>query len=278
MPLSISEIKLLQRLLAARPHDGALSQAAERIATNYRVGSRHGRRFLYGDDDFERAANLLRAAGVPLEAAVDDDSRASRALTPGLSEKVGSARPHADSVSVRALGGALAATLDGLPLISRAGSYQVVPIDVACEIDCDVIMVVENLETFRWLDRYRWLGRSDHKVLVVYRGDASTSVGDAMRLVNTRSEPVWWFGDFDPAGLGLASQAPRLERILLPEMNWLRNAAIKGRRGDLFADSAPQWGPTLSAETRGIISGPWRLMNELGLGLPQEWMQDAPTQ
>jgi len=275
MALSSNDIRLAQRLLATRPADTALSLAAERLATHFSIGRRHGRRIRYESSDFERAANLLKAAGIGIEQVETGSTRAERVATAGLSEKSGSRKPSEDSVAIKGVAGALVPTLNGREIVSNSGCYQVMTVEMVCRVTCDVLMIVENLETFRLIDRYVWLPLEGLRVLVIYRGDAATSPADSARLLQARTEPVWWFGDFDPAGLGMAAQMPRLAKVVLPSFTWLESACMEGRRADLFANSLQQWRGQLDQDRRELIAEVWGLMSRLGLGLPQEWMERA---
>jgi len=142
-------------------------------------------------------------------------------------------------------------------------------------VAADRIMVVENLETFRDLERYRWINYLGLRVLVIFRGDQGRSAGDSIQVLLRRSEPVWAFMDFDPAGLGLAASLPRLERVILPPSEWLRERARGARAVELFEASVAQWGGVLNAAAPPEIVKAWGLLASLRAGVAQESMRSA---
>jgi len=89
--------------------------------------------------------------------------------------------------------------------------------------------------------------------------------------------PVWAFYDFDPAGLGMVLRLPRVDRLILPNLQWLQTQACLRRRTDLYEDSLAQWGSTLNDASRPDVAAAWRVMQSLRCGLPQEWMELAPS-
>jgi hypothetical protein len=141
------------------------------------------------------------------------------------------------------------------------------------------VLLVENLETFRWIRDYRWLWETaalaSRAVLVVYRGDTTLTAGDALELLRRRSEPVVAFTDFDPAGLGIAGALPRLDALALPHEAWLRNKARGTRAVELYERSRGQYEATLDAAAHPAIAPAWTLLKELRAGVAQEAMRDA---
>lgn len=265
------QVTFLQRLVESMPENKQASETASRLAEHFGIGMRQGRRVIYGPADFEGARKLLEASGMPLKAAGAEASRAGRSIYPGLSEKTGSQRPHDDSVAIRGASGRV--EIGTAILTSEPGCYLVATVEQAARCGADRVMVVENLETFRWLNRQGWIDYAGGRTLAVFRGDTATSPGDCNRFLSTVDLPVWGFFDFDPAGLGMAAGIDRLERLVLPGRDWLVAQARKERRTDLFHASLQQWEQTIASCCQKGVGEAWLLMRELGCGLPQEWME-----
>ncbi len=267
--LTAVQIAFLQRLHADTPATTPITQVASFFHEHYSLGRLAGRNIAFLPADHEKAALLLRTYGQSTTPVPKSGSRA-QARRPGVSEKVGTVAPHADSLALKCAAGrcVLHASSD---TIGSTG-YCVLRLDEALRVGADCIMVVENLETFRHLASQHWIDYQDRNVLAVFRGDNRFKADEVMRFLQARSEPVWGFMDFDPAGLGLASQLPRLQRLLLPEEALLRALVERAERRDLFVTQLPQWRSALEATSSGPIADAWRLMKSLNSGLPQEHM------
>lgn len=272
MSLTVGQVTFLQRLVAEAPEHRREGPSALLFVEHHRLGQRLGRSVVYTEHDHRRAASILTNHGLPLTAAGQGGSRADMRDRPGLSEKSAAASPHDDSVAVKTAAGHC--TIGEVALACPPGAYAVLTRESARAVKADVILVVENLETFRWLDRYLWLDFCGANVLAIYRGDRAVSVGDALEVVRARSEQVWTFSDFDPAGLGIAASMPRLQRLMLPDAAWLEVATKKAERYDLFADQLAQNESLLDRSPSPDIQAAWRLLKSLKRGFPQEWMQD----
>ena len=270
--LNTLQVAFLQGLLRTRPEKKQATETASRLAEQYGVGMKRGRRVVYSPSDFLGAERLLLANQMPL-AAQAKVSRADRAIYPGLSEKIGSLRPHENSVALRSASGAV--HLGEAALVTEPGSYLVTTVEQAAQSDADRIMVVENLETFRWLNRQGWIDYEGGKTLALFRGDTTTSPRDCNRLLSMTTLPVWAFFDFDPAGIGMAMGIERLERLVLPDAAWLAPMARDKKRSDLFHDSLNQWQAMIAQCRHPSVEKAWDLLNGLGYGLPQEWMEAA---
>jgi hypothetical protein len=272
--LNATQIRFLQGLVADRPESRLASGAATAAAEHFGIGQRNGRKVIYSSTDHLGAEQLLRSNGIPTVAGAPSD-RAGRMEFTGHSEKTGSARPHSNSVAVKTVSGVV--TIDGQTVPALAGGYTVVTVESALRLRADSILVVENLETFRWLDRYGWLDYGEATMAAIFRGDACTSPADSLRFLQRTSLPVWAFYDFDPAGLGMVLCLPRVDRLILPNLQWLQTQARLRRRTDLYDDSLAQWGNTLKESSRHDVAAAWRAMQSLRCGFPQEWMESAPS-
>ena len=268
MTLTPIQIQFLRRLANEKPATSTSSKVAEFFSVDQRIGIRVGRRFEYSSRDHDRADLLLVNHGLSLVSLPAGATRAQAIGRPGISEKVGTAAPHANSIAVKCANGICRLGEESIP---HTG-YAVLTLEQALLVRADRIMVVENLESFRWLARTSWIDYEDFNVLAIYRGDPRFKVDDAQRMVLARPEPVWAFFDFDPAGLGMSLDLPRLERLILPPHDSLTCLVRSADAGHLYSDQLEQYKGTLDGLTSGPVCEAWRLMKSLRSGLLQEWM------
>lgn len=268
MNLTPFQIQFLRRLANEKPPTSTTSQVAEFFSVDQCIGIRVGRRFEYSPGDHDRAALLLVNHGLSLVGLPAGATRAQAIGRPGISEKVGTVAPHSNSIAVKCAQGICRLGDDTIPHIG----YAVLTLEQALLVSADRIMVVENLESFRWLARTSWIDYQGLNVLAIYRGDPRFKVDDAQRLVSARPEPVWAFFDFDPAGLGMSLELSRLERLILPPQDSLTRLVRSADAGHLYSDQLEQYEGTLDGLTSGPVWEAWRLMKSLHSGLPQEWM------
>lgn len=273
MILSAKEITFLQRLIAERPatrKSGPLSS----MITTYGVGRASGRSIHYGTEDWERAAKLLENRGIPLSRPEGEMRRGETAEYAGVSEKAFGSRPHSNSVALRTAHGEC--VLDGVGLKAPTGGYIVLGIDDAIRVQCDRILLVENLETFRHLDLYEWIDFGRGSTLAIFRGDPTFSLADAAKVLAVRAEPIDAFVDFDPAGLFIANALPRLAHLILPDTRWLISAIRESKRYDLYDAQIGAYRAKLTTSTHPDIVRSFALLKELRQGYSQEWMESAP--
>jgi hypothetical protein len=277
MSFSATQIQFLQRLVSERPTHRRAGEVSRFFCEHYSLGTVVGRNIEYRDSHLQAAKSLLRSHDLPVEGMSPSASRADVAMFGGLSEKSLSAAPHAKSVAVKFFG---ACKASGQLLGTPAGSYMVVAPALAASVICDRLMLVENLETFRRLEDYAWLDFRGMSVMAVFRGDPGLAIGDALDVLRGRTEPIWAFVDFDPAGLVIANSLPvdRLERIMLPSLQWLKQAADTARGRQLFADQVDRCSPTLDQSTHPEIAAWWRAMRSWQSAVIQERMPLAPAE
>lgn len=266
MSLTAAEMRFLQGVIDS-PADKRVSEIARRCSDEFRVGTRIGQRFAYAQADVERAKGLLQVHGLPLTAG-DHSDRASAVNRPGMTEKSGTDAPHQDSVAYRLFNGSLPVGV----------GYSVAQAGEVSAITAQVLMVVENFETFRQLHRYAWVMermRQWSVCLVVFRGDTTYSTGDALRCVHASELPKIGFHDFDPAGLTFSAQLDGLVEHLAPPIPVLVAAVKAGKRSDLYFSHLEQYAAGLEAVAIANIPQLWLTMRRLQKGLPQEWMRDV---
>ncbi|SFM91633.1 hypothetical protein [Variovorax sp. OV329] len=276
MTFSTPEILYLQRLVHAGPGRRRAGDAARLFCEHFSLGTLIGSWIEYRADHIESARQLLRANDLPITPMSSDASRADVAAFGGLSEKALSTAPHANSVAIRCIGHC---SLDGAPLHTPQGTYLVVKGDVAARIACQRLMLVENLETFRELELYRWIDYEGLSVLVIYRGDGHLTPSAPRGCILGRQEPIWVFVDFDPAGLVIANGLPsdRVQRLVLPDMAWLAEAATTSVGRALYAAQESKARGTLGKASNPEIARAWREVQRLEGAVTQERMRWAPV-
>lgn len=265
MDIDSALIRFLQSIIQS-PIDRRLSAIAQRCSQEFGIGVRVGRKYVYGTNDVDGARSLLQAHDLPLTDSGLTD-RADAAARPGTTEKSGTKQPHDDSVAYRIFHSGQEAFV----------GYAVATASEVQEIDANILMVVENFETFRQLTRYQWVIKrlaSIAKCLVVYRGDSIYNQSDADMVIKTSNLPKIGFHDFDPAGLHLSFALTNLVEHFAPPLPVLQMAVTKGKRSDLYFNQLNQYASTLDQVRTANIPELWSMMKRAQKGLPQEWMRD----
>lgn len=277
MAISYQEQQYLQRLVADRPASRRFGPVANGLCEKYGLGDLVGNVVYYQPGHWEQAKRLLSNHDLPAQALGSEATRSVAARYGGMSEKFGTRAVHDGEVAIKLLG---PCSWDGKAVMLPLQTCLVAKVEALQTIECDVLCLVENWEAFSELHRYAWLDRGDRRVMVLFRGDNLYSPAHARSVLEMRTEPVWAFVDFDPAGLGIASGLPpgRLERVLLPPLGWLGQAANTevGRR--LYDDQAGQWGRTLDGAANPAVSEAWSCLKTWGAGVTQERMLAFPEQ
>ena len=264
MVIDAAQLRFLQGLIQS-PGNKQISAVARRCSEEFRIGTRVGRRFVYDEKDIADAISLLQSHGLPL-ASTGIQDRADAATRPGITEKHGTTAPHDDCVAYR---------MFRFDMPQSVGYGVASGLDVS-QLPADVMMVVENFETFRQLHRYTWVMDRLKTIVycvVVFRGDNVYSMGDAMRCVNSSNLPKIGFHDFDPAGLYMSASLPGLVEHLMPQPSVLEPAVLEGKRSDLYFSQLAQFANELERTTLANIPDAWKLMRRMQKGLPQEWMR-----
>lgn len=276
MSFSAVQVTFLQRLVIERPDRRRAGDAARFFSAHYSLGAVVGTQVEYRPDHHQAAECLLRAHDLPVAAMGPGATRADSAIYGGMSEKSLSVAPHSKSVAIKCFGHC---TLDGRELFTPTGSYLVLAPEQARQVTCARLMLVENLETFRALESYAWIDFRGMDVLAVYRGDLVLPNKDAADVIQARSEPIWAFFDFDPAGLAMANALPadRLERFVLPALDWIKHASNTPRGRQLFDAQSAVFGASLDQSEVPEITALWQFLKSLGSAVTQERLLQAPA-
>lgn len=274
MSYTAREIAFLRDMAAKGVGQKTASHLSRHFHSHFGLGHHAGRQYLFDEADASRARQMLANARIALEFPSEELRRADAEQNNPADEKSGTVAPHSDSIAIKTAHGRC--ECDGLPVASVG--YQVITSQQASRIRADVLLVVENLESFRFLERNRWIDYQGKDVLAVFRGDRYLKADLALKLIDGRPEPVWAYFDFDPAGLGMASKLPRLQAILLPPNEESLIFAVREKRQfHLYSESLSQWRMTLDSDTRPLIQKPWSVLRPLKSGLSQEHMDTMPA-
>lgn len=268
MSYTSHEIAFLQDLVAKGSGQKAASSTSRSLSQHYGMGDHIGSRFTFTEADAARARQMLANANIPIVPPSTGLRRAEAARNNPAREKAGTLAPHKDSIAVKAAHGHC--DLDGHPVATQG--YQVLTLEQALRVRADALLVVENLESLRFLERNRWIDYEGKAVLAVFRGDRTLRADVVARFIEGSGATLWAYFDFDPAGLGMSAKLPRLQRILLPPEATLVSAARKANQVHLYADQAGQWSRALTSDKRAMVQRPWKLLRQLRIGLAQELM------
>lgn len=268
MSFTPRDIAFLQDLVAKGTGQKGASLASGHFHHHFGMGQHVGRQFVFTQADADRARQMLTNAGVSPEPVESPLRRAQAGMNNPSQEKSGTLAPHHDSIAVKAAHGHCECNGQLVP----AMGYQVLTSDQVLEIRADVVLVVENLESLRFLERNQWIDYRAQAVLAIFRGDGIFRADMVTRLLEASRAQVWAYFDFDPAGLGMAAKLPRLQRLLLPPEDVLVSAARKANQVHLYADQVNQWEKSLASDHRSMIQMPWSVLRRLRVGLAQELM------
>lgn len=141
------------------------------------------------------------------------------------------------------------------------------------------LLVVENLDTFYQLEAYQWTFNHPG-TLLVYRGDVAYGKGlkalkDAWLQSN---KPAIYFGDFDPAGVGIALRGG-YHAMLLPDFATFKQTASE----QMFPDEQLRFLPELGHVASNLKSTHCDFKSYLNIlchrdALQQQKMQGVPLQ
>lgn len=281
MDLNASQLAFLRRLVNEQPSHRVSGTISNGLATNFGIGVHAGRQVQYTQAHIQRATQLMQAGGYTTEAPSPLASRAEAHGQPNISEKSGARTPDASTVLIKPLAGHC--TLHGQALWAPDGGYLGVTPGDAAAVQCDVAMLVENLETFRYLHDYRWIDTQGKAVLAIWRGDKDRHIGEALNALGAHAGTgqIWCFMDFDPAGLGMADAVHRrfgLHRLVLPAAHDLERVTRAHDQRFLYAQQVGQYARSLDESLHPGIQSSWSLMRGMQIGLAQEMLSSQAIQ
>lgn len=151
-------------------------------------------------------------------------------------EKLSASTDSRERVLVGAIGPAV--KVNGTSLPELEGSHISLVTEFVRSIECDYLLLVENLPAFNSLYRLL-LNFKGHSVLAIYRGDPHRPLGQkwASRMSVEKDIQLAAYTDYDPAGLTIALQAGA-SSIILPRVADLQS--VKGSGSD-FTNQHIQW-------------------------------------
>lgn len=260
-----SEVTFLRNLIASAASERQGGPIARRLAELEGVGRIDRSRVLYAPHDHERASNLLRTRGYPLEAPV--------AGTRSSAQGAASEKSNAVPVAQHLVAVALLNAREPAQAIHPKGCFLAMPWHQALAMPYEVLLVCENLEPLLQLHEYTWLSEhvKERPCLAVYRGGPRLFGTDAAaKLIAQDRRPTLAFFDFDPKGLSMAASVPRREALCLPAWPALRAVTITQRRTVLYTNSFQQSRVHLDAVQDPEIALAWARMRSVATGLNQE--------
>lgn len=134
------------------------------------------------------------------------------------------------------------------------------------------MMIVENWEAFEKIHKINFdLTRYADNPLVIFRGGDEHNQKWVMSLLEALQVPVFYFGDFDPAGLGIAQSLPYFEQLIAPPDAQLLAAIKQCKNHERYQKQLAVWQATLNKNNHPDILKYWPLLREHGVGLPQEY-------
>jgi hypothetical protein len=133
----------------------------------------------------------------------------------GFDEKAFSTNPREPFVEVRYYNGHL------------DNGYRGIYVDQAISLSADLILSIENFDTFVWIDEHYLrdviINQSAIKsVLLVFRGDSKASPKAVKKLRNSYQGKWWHFGDFDPKGVEIAVADMKSDVVIMPDLQSLQ--------------------------------------------------------
>lgn len=248
------------------------------------IGQKVGRGYAYEQADIEKCIRLLQFNGLSLVASSDSSRGAADA---GITEKRALNAPRLGDLAVRAL--TPSCHFDGEPISNRLPGYLVIKPGDLEKFDFDAFLVIENLETFAQIERYRWLFDSDTgfvnekvipspkaRIMAIFMGDHVFKESTVRETLALAEKPVWSFPDLDPAGLGKAMSLAHLQGLAFPwfDKERLESQLIKMKRFDLYENQVLQWENSLKSADLPDIKKSWSMIFANKKGLQQESLRD----
>ncbi|MBZ5796088.1 hypothetical protein K8353_38840 [Burkholderia contaminans] len=238
------------------------------------IGLVQGRSVFFSASHKQRIRAWLAAENIDPNTSPDAWRTLGRAeaLAIGPDEKWAGKAVRAHLISIKAL--------NGLPLLVDDQAVYLPPLanlEWSCQralesLRHDAVVVVENWETFERIDDFQVnMNHVSSNPLILWRGGASgTSVGAAMRFLESYRRPVWSAPDYDPEGLAIASRLPHLAGVLAPQDDVLQKLLDKSRLHQRFSAQLPGAKATLDQATNPDVKHLWAIVSASANALPQE--------
>jgi hypothetical protein len=267
-------VVFLQHLVRERPKSKRTSAIGLAVNQQFGLGLEHQTHLRYTDADLDRAAEILRSNGIDAGVPQGSGSRGERAGFGATSEKWRAPPVMTGYLAVRP--GSPGCHWQGAELNLPGRGFLAAELETALAVEAARLLVVENLECLKQIERYRWLGLPP-ATLAVWRGGPLFAETAVQALLNRSTLPVWCWLDFDPAGLAIAARLPRLERVIVPDEGVVRTLTEERRQGlhDRYLQQLPGSQRAIAESTNDEIRSAWALMKKKGLALPQELLTDA---
>lgn len=103
--------------------------------------------------------------------------------------------------------------------------YRGIQVDNALALAPDIILSVENFDTFVSIDTHFihnvFKSEVSRSILFVFRGDSKATPKAVSNLRKKYTGSWWHFGDFDPNGIVIAISGMKANKILLPDIDSL---------------------------------------------------------
>jgi hypothetical protein len=268
-------IQVLLRVIQSQKGRFPRTEALSAFIDAYQdIGRREGKSIYLTPSDKDRIANILAAEEIERDTPPDAWRGISRtdAITLGNNEKLSKDPVRIRRIAIKALRSSQELVLNGSP-IKLPGRCHVEADYDAIDISMhDWIIVVENWESFNDVhmatNKLEFPGDNP---IVVWRGDNSRTRADSvLNWVQGLTMPVAAFVDFDPKGLVIANGLPRLNRIISPPLNTLRELLRTRGIRERYLAQIPYCQSMLDRTMNPQIRELWQEMTLAGKALPQE--------
>lgn len=260
---SVNALKAADKLLKARASEAKLTKAIAELHNRFEFGRPEGERKLRFTPaqlrDLELEINQLCGENWRSTLSLSGDRTSAAKVTPY--EKLAKKKPNQDKVLFYP-SSAQAAALGVIanPPFNLHINWQQIPA-------CNQILIVENLDSFDTIRDYL-LPPSLQDCPVLYRGHSVDNNAVKALIAKRKPQNVIWFGDWDPAGLRLATEYSA-SHILWPSQfaSMLGTALFTG--GDNEQAIQRNAAVVLNNLDTGTLSSLWQQLQQHG----QSYMQ-----
>ncbi|WP_022952776.1 DUF7281 domain-containing protein [Leucothrix mucor] len=273
------ERRLINRLLKLVQSEESRVQATAMLkgfSKTYGLGCLVGTQIEFSEKDKALIKSLLiQGEGVDpdkVKAGQFNDLTRAEASKLGSNEKLTTRPVREDRIAVKAL--PAQALLLGIERLTLPDGSS---LDVNWQWLLDncqhrSIMAVENWEAFENIHKINFdITQYADNPLVIFRGGDEYNQKWVMSLLEAMQVPVFYFGDFDPAGLGIAQSLPCFGKLIAPPDDQLLAALKQCKNHERYQKQLGTWQITLNNSNHPDILKYWPLIREHGVGLPQEY-------